>query len=132
MRACPDARLFSLDISLCAPGVARIRTSDVTERLSFRCCDSREVLPTLTELYGEKPFDFIYIDGDHLYDAVKQDLFNADKLLADGGYMIVDDANPNHRHFGVGRAVAELCAERGYQKWDLPGSPSEAVILRRV
>ena len=132
LRACPEARLLSLDIDLCGVGNARVRTSEVTSRFSFRCCDSREVLPSLEETYGPKPFDFIYIDGDHLYDAVKQDLFNADKLLADGGYMIVDDANPNHEHFGVGKAVAELCAERGYQKWDLAGSPSEPVILRRI
>src|SRR4051812_36939568 len=62
LRACPEARLLSMDIDLCGIGNARVRTSEVTDRYTFRCCDSREVLPTLTDLYGEKPFDFIYID----------------------------------------------------------------------
>lgn len=127
LRACPEATLFSLDIAPCEVGNRRLETSDVISRFSFSQCDSREVLPQM-----EETFDFIYIDGDHLYDAVKQDLFNADKLLIEGGYMIVDDANPNHQHFGVGRAVIELCEQKGYHKWDLEGSPSETIILRRI
>ena len=127
LRACPEARLLSFDIVLCAKGNAMMRTDPVSPRFSFRICDSRVDLLTL-----EGEFDFIYIDGDHLYDTVKQDLFNADRLLADGGYMIVDDANPTHSHFGVGRAVDELCAEKGYTKAALGGSPSEAVVLRRI
>lgn len=129
LRACPEARLLSVDIDLCGPANARVRTSEVSERFSFRCGDSRIELIDMISQYGEKAFDFIYIDGDHLYDASKQDLFNAHPLLKDGGYMIVDDANPNHQHFGVGRAVDEFCSEFNYHKVDLPGSSSEAVVL---
>lgn len=130
LRACPEARLFSVDIGECQHGQSLMREAEkeVQLRHSFLQADSRVHLPAIKGLL----YDMIYIDGDHLYDAVKQDLFNADELLAPGGYMIVDDANPNHQHFGVGRAVEEFMITRGYAKWELPGSPSEAVVLRRI
>lgn len=131
LRGCTEARLLSIDIALCGEGNARLRTSDVTDRFSFRCCDSRVDMVEMVSQYGEKCFDFIYIDGDHLFDVALQDLRNADKLLMDGGYMIVDDADINHQHFGVGRAVDQFCNENNYQKSDLGNSPSHAVILRR-
>lgn len=39
---------------------------------------------------GEK-FDFIFIDGMHLFDYTLVDFFFADKLLAQGGYIVFDD-----------------------------------------
>lgn len=137
LRAAPDCHLMSVDIVECPLGKQRVTSSDTdttvrsfVDRLTLYTADSRQFLVGLK--HQGKKFDFIYIDGDHLYDAARQDLFNADELLTEDGYMIVDDANPNHQHFGVGKAVAELCAERKYDKWDLVGSPSEAVVLRRA
>lgn len=44
------------------------------------------------ELAAAGPYDVVYIDGDHTYDAVKVDLAFAAKNLADGGILAVDDS----------------------------------------
>ena len=36
-------------------------------------------------------FELIYIDGSHLYDDVRNDLYEAWKVLADGGLLMIDD-----------------------------------------
>ncbi len=36
-------------------------------------------------------FDWVYIDGDHSYDAVRKDLANAVKKVKEGGFIIGDD-----------------------------------------
>lgn len=136
LRACPDAHLHSVDIAECQPAEDMIHRyiPEWHDRFFFYGgTDSRRFLgEAFSRQHYDQKFDFIYIDGDHLYDAVKLDLHNSLNLLANGGYMIVDDADPSHQHFGVGRAVDEFCAEYGYQKWDLEGSPSKAVVLRRI
>lgn len=132
LRACPEGKLLSIDIAECAVANERLDGSDVTDRFEFKQADSRLYLREAFWREHARSFDFIYIDGDHLYDAVKQDLLNAVNVLSDDGYMIVDDANPNHSHFGVGRAVNEFCTNHGYYKEPLEGSPSEAVVLRRL
>jgi len=52
-------------------------------------------------------FDLIFIDGDHEYQAVKRDLKLARPLLRRNGRMAFHDYGPEH--FGVKRAVDELC-----------------------
>lgn len=48
---------------------------------------SREILPRF--LNGE--FDLVYVDGDHAYDKVKEDLVEAARLVAPGGALCGDD-----------------------------------------
>lgn len=125
LRACPDAHLKSYDVGECIEGVGRVE--EVRDRLEFVIGDSRELLKT-----AEGQYDYIYIDGDHLYDAVRQDLFNCDKLLAKGGFIVVDDCDPNHSHFGVHRAVEEFKSNMGYVSQPLQGSSSCAVVLTKI
>ena len=40
-------------------------------------------------------YDLIYIDGDHSYEAVKNDILNYSKLIKSGGYLVIDDASSN-------------------------------------
>ena len=53
------------------------------------------VVGTLREHWGSVvlwgPHALVYIDGDHAYTAVKQDLYDAARLLSDGGYLCGDD-----------------------------------------
>lgn len=42
----------------------------------------------------EFPFDFIFIDGDHEYKAVKKDFEDWYALVNDGGYIAFHDSNP--------------------------------------
>lgn len=48
------------------------------------------VVKRVTEL---GPFDVVYVDGDHSYQATVDDIKNYDKCLKSGGLMIVDDAS---------------------------------------
>lgn len=41
-----------------------------------------------------KPFDFIFIDGDHTYEAVKQDFEDWLPLNSSGGYIAFHDSHP--------------------------------------
>jgi hypothetical protein len=60
-------------------------------------------------------FDFIYIDADHSYESVKNDLENCYMKIKNGGYLAGHDygINPSKAHnsydFGVKRAVDEFC-----------------------
>jgi len=48
--------------------------------------DSAEVLPKIKDKY-----DYIYIDADHRFELVEKDLYNATKILKDGGIIGLND-----------------------------------------
>lgn len=57
-------------------------------------------------------FDWIYIDGDHTYDAVRQDLQDYYPKIKRGGLLMGDDYGiPGWWEAGVTRAVDEFVAE---------------------
>jgi predicted O-methyltransferase YrrM len=103
--------------------VEKWRTDEYTIplRFPFYCGYSHMVLPKLIE-EETKEFDVIYIDGDHEYECVLQDIKNAEILLKPGGIMILDDYQEVVWH-GVKQAVDEwitddweiLCDE--YMLW---------------
>jgi hypothetical protein len=63
----------------------------------------------------DNTYDIIYIDGDHSYNGVKQDLMNAFKKIKNGGYIMGHDYEmnmkkaKNYYEFGVKQAVDEFC-----------------------
>ena len=57
--------------------------------LDFRPDRSHNVLPQL--LRENRRFDFIFIDGDHKYDAILLDFYYSDLLLERGGYVMLHD-----------------------------------------
>jgi hypothetical protein len=65
----------------------------------------------------DNTYDIIYIDGDHSYNGVKNDLINAYSKIKDGGYIMGHDYELNMekakiRHeFGTKQAVDEFCIE---------------------
>ena len=59
--------------------------------------------------------DFVLIDGDHRYEAAKDDLNCWWEKIRSGGVCIVHDYRPAPR-FGVLRAVDEFCIERKLEK----------------
>jgi predicted O-methyltransferase YrrM len=68
------------------------------------------------------PFDFVWIDGDHTYAAVKQDFEDWFPLLADNGYVAFHDSAPvtsvstKHKGYeGPIRLVTELKELDGIQ-----------------
>lgn len=47
--------------------------------------------PDIIREASKKEYDLIYIDGDHSYNGVKQDLINYSKLVKLGGFLVLDD-----------------------------------------
>jgi hypothetical protein len=62
----------------------------------------------LVRSYG--PYDFIFIDGDHSYDAVRKYWLNYGPMVADGGIVVFHDILPHVRlpSVEVWRLWAEL------------------------
>jgi len=90
-------------------GLLNIQRSNLDEILTFHEAPSHEVLPQI--LQRESRFDFIFIDGSHLFDYVLVDFFYADKLLKNGGYVMFDDAwMPSIR-----RVLSFILLNRGYE-----------------
>jgi len=68
-----------------------------------------------------EPLDFIYIDGQHTYEAVTHDIIHAEKLVKPGGIIAGHDYYPLGHHlntrFGVGEAVRDYYGTR--HRWEL-------------
>ena len=95
---------------------------------------SEFALPTLLRYYAES-FDFIFIDGWHTFDHSLVDSFFANRLLAVGGILALDDANwtsvnrtarwlqtyPCYKRVGTtasGRVVALQKIEKDNRPWN--------------
>ena len=65
-------------------------------------------------LFADATFDWIYVDGDHSYDAVRSDLALWERTVKAGGIIAGDDYRRG-RNYGsdVIRAVDEFAAARG-------------------
>jgi SAM-dependent methyltransferase len=85
-------------------------------------------------------FDFIYIDADHSYPAVKADLKEAWRCLRRGGYLAGHDYSVNpakvvnaeyYNHMGVKTAVDEFMADKGIQMHGLAMDGYTSFLLRK-
>jgi hypothetical protein len=70
-------------------------------------------------LFKDETFDFIYVDADHSFDAVYNDLVLYEPKLKRGGMFVGNDylasRKPIHNHYGVIPAVTHFCKVYGYQ-----------------
>ena len=70
---------------------------------------------TFLQNQEDNKYDIIYIDGDHSYNGVKNDLINAYNKIQNGGYIMGHDYEMNMKKaknfydFGVKKAVDEFC-----------------------
>jgi lipopolysaccharide biosynthesis glycosyltransferase len=68
---------------------------------------------------ADNTYDIIYIDGDHSYNGVKNDLASSYKKIKNGGYIMGHDYEmnmakaKNSYNFGVKQAVDEFCGAYG-------------------
>jgi len=53
---------------------------------------------SLLNVLGGKEIDFLFIDGDHTYEGVKQDYEMYSPLVKKGGYIAFHDINDTQRH----------------------------------
>lgn len=61
------------------------------EKFHFIKGDSRKTVNDYAKNYLKKPFDLIYIDGNHLYDCCLADLLNCANIARSGTILWMDD-----------------------------------------
>lgn len=80
----------------------------------FPCVSIMRMLSTqAADLLYPKSFDFVYIDANHTYEAVKADLDAWYPLVKDGGWICGHDYTGPHK--GVKKAVDEFLEDRSYK-----------------
>lgn len=108
----PDVEVFTLNLPPSAdprygPYIGKlIKTSPYRGRVREIHCDSRQFE---TSTYA-KSMDYIFIDADHSYDAVKNDTEKAFEMLSPGGMIVWHDYAPKSP--GVYGYLYELSLER--------------------
>lgn len=83
-------------------GVVNVEKARLAGYLDYRPEFSEFVLPRLLETNHR--FDFIYVDGSHLFENVLLDAFYCARLLNDGGVVAFDDCSDKH----VAKVIAFL------------------------
>lgn len=70
----------------------RVKMMGVEDRIERIIGDSKVILKEhIDDGSWIKKFDLIYVDGDHQYEGVKEDILNSLEVLKDDGVMILDD-----------------------------------------
>ena len=65
-------------------------------RLTLTCGDSKDLLPSLVSSTSPPaPFDYFFVDGNHLYEYAYSDIVNGCRLSREGATMAVDDCDDN-------------------------------------
>jgi hypothetical protein len=90
----------------------------------------RETSARASAQFPENYFDWVYIDANHSYDFVKQDLLTYHAKVKPGGYIAGDDyGTKGWWDYGVTRAVDEFVAS-GRAEWALREG-SQFVLQKR-
>jgi predicted O-methyltransferase YrrM len=115
-----DGELTSIDIE-------NNKTDISDKRWKFILGDSKIEVPKLNNKY-----DFIYIDGDHLYDGVTEDINNCWPLLQRKGIMLLDDYGIKNLYevkHEVKRAVDYWNQDMKLEMHYLEGNPNGAIYF---
>lgn len=106
----------------------RFSTQVASGQVQIHRAPSTEVLPA----FGNAVLDFIYIDGDHAHDAVRQDLELAVETVRSGGLICIDD-HMRGKWWGDGiiRAVNE-CLGKHPRGLEIRFAANTQVVLARI
>lgn len=103
----------------------------VERYLSESCLDCEQIIHgDSLEAYKDLPdesFDAVFIDGNHSYEYVKQDLENYSKKVKSGGIIALHDANFEGDQYGTPRVLKES----GYD-WKFISHSKEVGIAYRI
>jgi len=114
--AAPRARLVSLDLNPRGNDDQLIQRFQafIQPTQTLKCVrmnsHSDEALNAVTEALDGHKLDFLFIDGDHTYDGVRQDFEMYRSFVRPGGMIAFHDIvfNPHHPGYGVERFWGEL------------------------
>lgn len=106
-------------------GVVNVEKAGLAGYLDFRGEFSEFVLPRLLETHQR--FDFIYVDGSHLFESVFLDAFYCARLLNDGGVIAFDDSTDKH----VAKVIAFIRANLTGQLRERAGGSFVARMVGR-
>lgn len=88
--------------------------------------------------FEDNSFDWIYIDGDHRYIGVSNDLKQAKRVIKPDGYIVVNDyifySHWENQNYGVIHAVNELCVQDNFEMAYFALHPQMYcdVVLKRI
>lgn len=109
-----ELHIFEIDVARIKPD--NLRQGREKGIVTVHEGDSSELIGSMPDGY----FDWIYIDGDHLYEGVKRDILAAAPKVKEGGLLVFNDyatwSPTSMSHCGVARAVNEFCIE---DDWEL-------------
>ena len=113
---CSPAELHLIDIDLGSPLIHERFTDEVQAgKVVLHEGKSARILKKFADQY----FDFIYIDADHSYKAVKKDIQIAKRKIRQDGFLVFNDytywSPVECIPYGVMHAVNELCIEEGWE-----------------
>ena len=101
-----------------AKGTAASRTEQWKDRRIIRQGFSPDCISDLTAAIKLAQLDWVFIDGDHMYDGVRADILGWWPLIRPGGILSGHDydGKGDRRHgWGVKRAADEFAAEHGME-----------------
>lgn len=104
----PNAVIYSIDTDPCESEIENAKKAGLdTTRIIRLLGRSQEI-----GMRWSLPVDFIWVDGDHRYEGVKEDILAWAGYIVPGGIMAFhdcfDDDPPTHNPSGAGQAVREL------------------------
>ncbi|GFE71021.1 hypothetical protein CFPU101_36310 [Chroococcus sp. FPU101] len=113
---CYPAKLHLIDLDLSSHSIQEKFQKEINSGIvELHQGDSSSWLNTFADHY----FDFIYIDGDHIYEGVKKDVQAASSKVKEDGFLIFNDytywSPCECMEYGVIQAVNELCIEDNWQ-----------------
>lgn len=142
--AADDAHLVSLDTRPLGPlgsaapfAVGRRGVVRDSQRLDLLMpADSHDpnTLRRIETLLAGNPVDFLFVDGDHSYEGVRQDFELYSPLMRPGGLVAFHDisASPTPDTEGTSRFWREFAAGREAEELLEPGEPGFGIGLYRV
>jgi len=104
-------RIISIDLPQGYPyaNIKLFRLFDQAKALDFLRGNShsKKTVDALAQVLGHDKIDFLYIDGDHSYEGVKQDFMTYRRFVARGGIVAFHDI-VHHSNYGVDRFWKEI------------------------
>lgn len=81
-------------------------------------------------LFDDEFFDWVFVDGDHSYEAVLNDLQLYSKKLKVGGFLMGDDYYGSDWCYQVGLAVDDFMKDNSWMEW--VKQDGEQYLLRKL